>query len=40
MTCFVLLAACAIGALLDDLHIDWLFIPKLINDTLILWDIG
>ncbi len=40
MICLVLVAACTISAILEALPIDWLFIPRLINETLILWDIG
>lgn len=39
MTCFVMLTAIIIGGIIEDLPIDWGFIPHLINDILILWGV-
>ena len=40
MTCFVFLAAMVVATAIEELPINWGFLPHLINDTLILWGGG
>lgn len=39
MTCVLFLALIAMTALVEELPVDWGFLPHLINDILICWGV-